>query len=73
MRQKLTIDRFEDEKAVLKTEGGETIVWPKKNLPDNPGEGSILVFEIYDSLKQKEEEKDLAKNILNELLNTEKN
>ncbi|MFA4941618.1 MAG: DUF3006 domain-containing protein [Patescibacteria group bacterium] len=73
MKQQLTIDRFEGEKAVLKTENGETIIWPKENLPADAKEGAVLFFQISDSEEIEKEKKDQAKNILNELLNIEKN
>jgi hypothetical protein len=73
MKQQLTIDRFEDKKAVLKTETGETIIWPKENLPANAKEGTVLLFQISGDEGIEKEKKDQAKNILNELLNIEKN
>lgn len=69
----LTIDRFENEKAILKTENNEIIVWPKNKLPKNSKEGSIIAFSIADSNDQKNNNKQLAKNILNEILNTDSN
>jgi len=72
MKYLLTIDRFENTKAVLKTAEGETIVWPKKSLPANVKEGSVLSFHIAGSEEVEKEKKDQAKNILNELLNIEK-
>ena len=47
MKIKITIDRFEEDKAVLKTEAGDTIVWPKNQLPDNAREGEVFSFEFY--------------------------
>ena len=73
MKQQLTIDRFENTKAVLKTPEGETIVWPRKNLPDGAKEGSVLSFYITNNEGAEKEKKDQAKDILNELLNIEKN
>jgi len=69
MNIKLTIDRFEEEKAVLKTEDGISIVWPKDKLPKESHEGMILIFNINDANAEKNDQK-LAKDILNEILNT---
>lgn len=68
----MTIDRFENEKAVLKTEDGETIVWPKNMLPAGAKEGMILAFTVIGDEEKEKNKKELAKDILNELLNTGK-
>ncbi|MDD5291074.1 MAG: DUF3006 domain-containing protein [Patescibacteria group bacterium] len=73
MEYSLTIDRFENEKAVLKTEKGETIIWPKDKLPAEAKEGAVLIFTIAGNKEKERNKKDLAKDILNELLNTEEN
>jgi len=71
MKLNLTIDRIENEKAVLKTDNGETIVWPKTELPAELREGSVLNFTISDSPELEKNKKEMAKNILNELLSEE--
>ncbi|MDD5032330.1 MAG: DUF3006 domain-containing protein [Patescibacteria group bacterium] len=73
MEHSLTIDRFEDEKAVLKTEKGETITWPKNMLPAEAKEGEILAFSIRGDKEKEKDKKELAKDILNELLEVEEN
>ena len=70
MNVKLTIDRFENDKAVLKTEDRFTIIWPKDKLPENIHEGMILVFNIINDAKAEKDKKELAKDILNEILDT---
>ena len=65
---KITIDRFEGDKAVLKTEDNQNIIWPKEKLPKDIKEGSNLVFVI--SNNHNDDGKKLAKNLLNELLDT---
>ena len=72
MNIKLTIDRFEENKAILKTENGVSIIWPKNRLPENSHEGMILVFNITNDIKSEKNKKQLAKDILNEILNTNK-
>ncbi len=65
---KMTIDRFEGKTAVLKTEKGESVEWPKNNLPEVK-EGAVLIFDIKNSDEYEREEKEKAKKILNEILN----
>lgn len=67
---KLTIDRFEEDKAVLKTEENETIIWPKSKLPKNLNEGAKLLFLITNNKEEEKLGKQLAKDILNEILDT---
>lgn len=71
MKYILTIDRFEGGKAVLKTEDNNTIVWPKDKLPNQAKEGEVLTFTITNDIEAEKDKKELAKNILNEILDTE--
>ena len=71
MKHTLVIDRFEGDKAILKTEEKDTVLWPKNKLPENSREGSVLVFAIDEDIETEKDKKNLAKNILNELLDTE--
>jgi len=71
MEVKLIIDRFEGDRAVLKSENNETIVWPKSILPDNAREGLSLTFTVKRTGEGEEDGKNLAKNILNEILKPE--
>lgn len=66
---KFTIDRFENNQAVLIDEQGKTVVWPKNKLPDNLREGSALNFEIMEAKGLEEKNKQTAKDILNEIIN----
>lgn len=65
---KLTVDRFEGKQAVLKGDDGDTIVWPKIKLPAEAKEGSILEFKIKDDKLAETEKREMAKKILNEIL-----
>ena len=71
MKLILTIDRFEGNQAVLITNEKESIVWPKKSLPDGAVEGSVLSFDIFRSEDEEKVKKQLAKDILNEILEVE--
>ena len=65
---KVIIDRFENDKAVLKTHDNETIIWPKNKLPGDTKEGSTLILAITNNKEDKEVSQQLAKDILNEIL-----
>lgn len=67
----LKIDRFEEEKAVLKTDENDTIIWPKSKLPRDIKEGSLLAFSIKSDSEGTNENSQIAKDILNELLDVE--
>lgn len=67
---KLKVDRFENGSVVLKTQAAKTIVWPKENLPDNIQEGSVLRVAIALDSKSEGADKELARDILNEILKT---
>lgn len=66
---KIIIDRLEGEKAVLKTEQGETIVWPRHSLPEGAGEGTAFYFKILPDREKEKESRETAREILNEILN----
>lgn len=59
---------FENDQVILKDEAGEIIVWPKGKLPQNIKPGSSLYFSIHPQKDLAEDNSDLAKNILNEIL-----
>lgn len=71
MKIQITIDRFEGDQAVLKTETGDTIIWPQKHLPKNAKESSVMHFFITNDLQEEDEKKEMAKAVLNELLRVE--
>jgi len=71
MKIKLILDRFEGEKAVLKTEDKQSIVWPKNSLPEASYEGMVLIFNICDAKDEVLIREKQAKDILNEILNTD--
>jgi hypothetical protein len=69
----IIVDRFEGEWAILKTEDDKTINWPKDKLPETAVEGSALLFTISDDKDKSDEKKQLAKDILNEILQNDNN
>ena len=73
MEIKIIVDRFEGDKAVLKTTDNQTIIWPKNKLPNDIEESGVLFFNIQIDKNKEGQNKKLAKTILNEILNTENN
>ena len=70
MKIKFTVDRIENDQAVLKTVDNQTIVWPIDKLPTNVAEGMVLNFTLASDDNKEQDEKALAKDILNEILDT---
>lgn len=68
MQIKLTIDRFEEDKAVLVADDGTAIIWPKNKLPTDIHEGSTLSFNIRETAEQEKRDKQTAKDIINEII-----
>ena len=66
---KFTIDRFEEDKAVLVDENGQSIIWPGDKLPSNLHEGSALIFEINEEAEREKKDRQQAKDIINEIIN----
>ncbi|MDD5528224.1 MAG: hypothetical protein PHO56_04630 [Patescibacteria group bacterium] len=64
MKIVFSIDKIEDGRAALNDGGGKTIFWPLDKLPAGAKEKDKITFNIG-------EDKNLAKDILNEIL-TEK-
>lgn len=69
MRVEATIDRFEGDKAVLKLNTGETIIWPKALFSSELREGAVINIQINPDNKTTEDKQSQAKEILNEILN----
>lgn len=67
----LTIDRFENDKAILITQEGESILWPKNKLPNGLKEGALVYFNIFNDEEGFKNKNQAAKDILNEILDTE--
>ena len=65
---KVTIDRLEGDKAVLKTNDGQELLWPKEQLPKDAKEGSVVELAIKSDKEGEQEKGELAKAVLNEVL-----
>lgn len=66
------IDRFEGDKAVIKTEDRQELIWPKDRLPQDLKESDLVELAIgaADSLVSGHQEK-VAKEIIKQILHTD--
>jgi hypothetical protein len=69
---KAVIDRFEGDSAVIKTEDGQKLLWPKADLPEDAKEGAAVRLGISTNQTDEEERAKLAKTLLNEILQNKK-
>ena len=69
MRLNFTIDRFEENKAVLIAEDGAAVNWPKNKLPGGAREGSALSFDLAEEREREQRDRQTAKDIINEIIN----
>lgn len=70
MHLKVTIKEISDTAATLRFEDGETVLWPVSKLPKEIKVQDILNIRINDDGNAQEPEQ-LAKDLLNEILNIE--
>ena len=66
----VTIDRIENDKIVVKTQGNEAVVLPISWLPKNIKESDVYYFSIKNLQEKGKEGREQAKDILNEILDT---
>lgn len=67
-----TIDRIEEQKAVISLDDGQKLTWPVEKLPPNCAEGTPIKIILTAGDANEEDERNLlAKNILNEILDVE--
>lgn len=64
----LTVDRFEEDQAVLLANDGVAITWPKNKLPADVHEGSALSFDIAEAAEREKQAKQTAKDLINEII-----
>ncbi|MBI2459246.1 MAG: DUF3006 domain-containing protein [Parcubacteria group bacterium] len=64
----LTVDRFEEDKAILVANDGAAISWPKNKLPAEIHEGSALSFDIAEAAEREKRDRQTAKDLINEII-----
>lgn len=65
------IIRFEGKYAIIELEGGNNLAWPSARLPDDANEGSSVILKIRTPQGEAQEKEDVAKAILNQVLESE--
>lgn len=68
MTIKGSIDRLEDDFAVIFLSNGRRVDWPITALPDDLGEGDAIAFSINENAADAKNREDLTKELLNQLL-----
>jgi len=66
---KAVVDRFENGYAILSLKDGQILNWPVNHLPPEIHEGDVVWLSLSKDQKRTADQKQLAKAILNELLN----
>jgi len=66
---KFILDRIESDKAVLIGEDKAELILPKKMLPTDAKEGSVLSLSIFTDESETKKREKTAKELLNEILN----
>lgn len=64
----VTFDRLEGEVAVLRTDDGQELVWPRTELPNNVKQGDVLSLALLSNADLTKERTHMAKTMLNEIL-----
>lgn len=64
----VTLDRLEGELAVLRFEDGQELAVPRKLLPPDSHEGSILICRFASSEQAEQEQADQARKLLTQIL-----
>jgi len=65
------VDRFEGDKAVVRLDDGQQVIWPVNDLPEGVSEGEAVRLVLYTAKDDEVEREELAKAILNEILKDE--
>ena len=68
MKKTFKITSSNGEKVILENDDGKNLAWPIEELPEDAKEGDNIILTMNKNPETEEEEKLLAKNILNEIL-----
>ena len=67
------LTRLEAKSAIFKNKDGQEIIWPIKLLPDDLKEGETIKLILKTTAETATEQRNLAKEMLNEILNDQNN
>ena len=65
------VDRLEGGQAVIKLDNGQEILWPKKDLPADCQESTVIKLTLRSDKTEGKMREQTAKDLLNEILKTE--
>lgn len=65
------VDRIEGGRAVLVLDDGQTLDWPRDNLPSGVGEGTKVKLVMLSAADETRDREEMAKAVLNEILKVE--
>lgn len=65
------VDRIEGNKAVLKLDDGQSLLWSMDNWPSEAGEGTAVKLVLMTNKDEEAEREKIAKAVLNEILKVE--
>ncbi|MFW5888216.1 MAG: hypothetical protein ACOCVY_00685 [Patescibacteria group bacterium] len=69
MKKEFKVRSIDKEKVILESkEAGKNLAWPVDEFPKNIKKGDDVILTINRASQEEKEEKILAKNILNEIL-----
>lgn len=66
--KKGVIDRIEEDKAIIKLDDGQQVIWPASDIPEGLTEGDNLRLVLYTASDDTAEREEMAKAILNKIL-----
>ncbi len=66
-----TLDRIEEDKAVIRLDDGQEIFWAREKLPQNVKEGELVRIKLFTSDTESEEREKIARKLLEEILKKE--
>lgn len=68
---RLTVDRFEGDRAVLRTNAGQELVVPRGEIPANVHESDVLTISFGTDAEATDARAQRAKDVLNEILGSD--
>jgi hypothetical protein len=65
------LDRIEEDKAIIRLDDGQEILWPKSKLPEESKEGEVIKIKLSTNRNDTEEREKIVKKLLEEILKRE--
>ncbi len=65
------LDKIEEDKAIIKLNDGQEIIWSRRNLPQDIKEGEVIRIKLFTSDTERDEREKVVKKLLEEILKRE--